>query len=129
LLLTLSLAARAGKKLPITEGVISKWSLPIKFEKICNPSLLSMNYFVLSNLLSKMSSYVSFFITSLKNLNFEGSYALHKKPSRRSKIRKKTYFGNSGRHQVHVNFQPSPPSTHVATHAKVSTATPAKNYL
>ncbi len=44
--LTLSLAARAGQKPPITEAVISKWSLPNKFKKkICNPSLLSKNYF------------------------------------------------------------------------------------
>ncbi len=61
----------------------------LNFEKICNPSLLSKNYFVLSNLLSKMSSYVSFFITSLKKWNLEGYYAFHKKPPRRSKIRKK----------------------------------------
>ncbi len=55
-------------------------------KKICNPSLLSMNYFVLSSLLAKMSLYVSFFITSNKKYNLEGSYAFHKKPPRRSKI-------------------------------------------
>jgi hypothetical protein len=39
------------------------------------------------------------------------------------KYGKKTYFGYSGRHQVHMNFQPSPPpSPPVATPAKVSTA-------
>ena len=72
-----------------------------------------------------MSSYVPFFITSLKN---EISKALM--PSLRSHPEgpkygeKKTYFGYSGRHQVHMNFQPSPPPfTHVATPAKVSTAT------
>jgi hypothetical protein len=43
------------------------------------------------------------------------------------KCEKKTYFGYSGRHQVHMNFQPSPPpSPHVATPAKVSTAATAK---
>jgi hypothetical protein len=71
-----------------------------------------------------MSLYVSFFITSNKKYNLDGSYAFHKKPPRRSKIwRKKTYFGYSGRHQVQMNFQPSPPpSPPVATPAKVSTA-------
>jgi hypothetical protein len=29
------------------------------------------------------------------------------------KYGKKTYFGYSGRHQVHMNFQPSPPLTHM----------------
>ncbi len=49
-------------------------------------------------------------------------------PSTRSrpegpKYGKKTYFGYSGRHQVHMNFQPSPPlSLPVATPAKVFTA-------
>ncbi len=40
------------------------------------------------------------------------------------KYGKKTYFGYSGRHQVHMIFQPSPPppSPPVATPAKVSTA-------
>jgi hypothetical protein len=43
------------------------------------------------------------------------------------KYGKTTYFGYSGRHQVHMNFQPSPPpSPHVATPAKVSTAPIAK---
>ncbi len=70
-----------------------------------------------------MSLYVSFFITINKKYNLEGSYAFHKKPPRRSKLWKKTYFGYSGRHQVHMNFQPSPPpSPPVATPAKVSTA-------
>ncbi len=40
-------------------------------KKICNPSLLSRNYFVLSNLLDKMTLYVSFFITSNRKLNLE----------------------------------------------------------
>ena len=61
-------------------------------KKICNPSLLSKNYFVLSNLLAKMSLYVSFFITTNKNWNLEGSYAFHKKLPRRSKIWKKNLF-------------------------------------
>jgi hypothetical protein len=54
-------------------------------------------------------------------------------PSKRSrpegtKYGKKTYFGYSGRHEVHMNFQPSPPSLHVATPTKVSTAH-SKNYV
>jgi hypothetical protein len=38
----------------------------------------------LSNLLAKMSLYVSFFITRNKKLNLEGSYAFHMKPPGRS---------------------------------------------
>jgi hypothetical protein len=44
-------------------------------KKICNPSLLSKNYFVLSNLLAKMPLYVSLFITTNINWNLGGSYA------------------------------------------------------
>jgi hypothetical protein len=47
-----------------------------------------------------------------------------------TKYGKKTYFGYSGRHQVHMNFQPSPtPSLHVETPTKVSTAAHSKNYV
>jgi hypothetical protein len=44
-------------------------------------------------------------------------------------MKKKTYFGYSGRHQVHMSFQPSPPppSPHIATLAKVSTTPIEKN--
>ncbi len=40
----------------------------------------------------------------------------------------KTYFGYSGWHQLHINFQPSslPLSGHVATPAKVYTAVAVK---
>jgi hypothetical protein len=48
-------------------------------KKICNPSLLSKNYFVLSNLLAKMSLYASF---SLQVTKKEIRKALM--PSRRS---------------------------------------------
>ncbi len=48
----------------------------LNFEKICIPSLLSSNYFVLSNLLEKMWLCVLFFITSNRKLNLEGSSAL-----------------------------------------------------
>ncbi len=57
-------------------------------KKICNLSLLSQNYFVLSTLLAKLSLYVYFFITSNKKWKLEGSYAFHKKPPGRSKIRR-----------------------------------------
>ncbi len=111
--LTLSLAARAGK---LHKESLQSGSQLLNFEKICNPSLLSKNYFVLSSLLAKMTLYVSFFIKSNKKYNLEGSYAFHKKPPRRSKIWKKTYFRYSGRHQVHMNFQPSPPLPHLLQH-------------
>jgi hypothetical protein len=87
-------------------------------KKICNPILLSKNYFVLSNLLAKMSSYVTC-IKSLKKCNLEGSDAFYKKLPGRFKIWKKTYFDYSGRYQLHMNFQPSPPYPNVATPAKV----------
>ncbi len=45
------------------------------------------------------------------------------------KYGEKTYFGYSGRHQVYMNFQPSPPSPHVATPAKVSTAAQQKLFV
>jgi hypothetical protein len=52
----------------------------------------------------------------------EGSYALHNKRPEGTKYEKKTYFGYSGRHQVHMNFQTSPPpSPYIATPATVST--------
>jgi hypothetical protein len=54
-------------------------------------------------------TFVSFFMTSNKKWNLEGSDAFDKKLPGRSKIWKNTYFGYSGRHQVHMNFQPSPP--------------------
>ncbi len=39
---------------------------------------------------------------------------------------KEAYFGYSGRHQVHMNLQPSPPlSLPVATPGKISTAAAA----
>jgi hypothetical protein len=46
------------------------------------------------------------------------------------KYGKKICFGYSGRHQVHMNFQPSPPppSPPVTTPAKVSKAPMAKLY-
>jgi hypothetical protein len=53
-------------------------------------------------------------------------------PSRRCrpecpKYGKKAYFGYSGRHQVHMNFQPSPPlSLPVATPGKDSAAAAVK---
>jgi hypothetical protein len=90
-------------------------------KKICNPSLLSKNYFVLSSLLAKMSLYVSFFITSNKNWNFKGSYAFHKKPPRRSKIWKKNLLWI-----LWAASSSPPPSPHVATPTKVSTAATAK---
>ncbi len=72
-----------------------------------------------------MSLYVSFLIKSNKKWSLEGSYE-------RSKIwREKAYFGYSRRHQVHnhMNVQTSaPPSPHVATPVKVSTAI-SKNYV
>jgi hypothetical protein len=58
----------------------------LNFDRICNPSLLSKNYFVVTNLLAKMSFHVSVFITSNKKWNLECSYAFHKKSPRRSKI-------------------------------------------
>ncbi len=51
-----------------------------------------------------------FFHSSNKKWNLEGSYAFHKKPPRRSKI---WDMGYSGRHRVHMNFQPSPPLPHM----------------
>jgi hypothetical protein len=66
--LTLSLAARAGKKMSYHIKSHCKVVLIYKIlKKICNSSLLSKNYFVLSYLLAKMALYVSFFITS--NIN------------------------------------------------------------
>jgi hypothetical protein len=53
-----------------------------------------------------MSSCVSFFTLKYFNLDLEGYYAFNEKLPGRSKIRIKTYFGYSGRHQVHMNFQP-----------------------
>jgi hypothetical protein len=53
-----------------------------------------------------MSSYVSIFTSNIIKLDLEGYYAFNEKPPGRSKIRKETYFGYSGRHQVHMNFQP-----------------------
>ncbi len=55
-------------------------------KKICNPSLLSWNYFVLSNLHEKMALYVPFFITSNRKLNLEGFSAFKRMPPRRNKI-------------------------------------------
>jgi hypothetical protein len=75
-----------------------KWSLASTFWK--------NSYFVLSPLLGEMSSYVSFFTLKYFNLDLEGYYAFNEKLPGRSKIRIKTYFGYSGRHQVHMNFQP-----------------------
>jgi hypothetical protein len=60
-------------------------------------------------------------------LYVEGSYAFHKKPPGRSKIWKKNLLDTlRGINQIHMNFQISPPSPHVATPAKVSTAATAK---
>jgi hypothetical protein len=82
---------------------------------------------VLSNLLAKMSLYVSFFITSNKKLNLEGSYDFHKKPPRRSKIWEKNLlwilWAASSSYELPA---PPPPSPHVATPANVSTATKTK---
>jgi hypothetical protein len=71
-----------------------------------------------------MLFYVSFFITSNKKWNAEDL-----KPSIRShpegpKYGGKLIFEYSGRHQVHLNFQPFPPPPypHVAITAKESTA-------
>jgi hypothetical protein len=87
---------------------------------ICNPSLLSKNYFVVTNLLAKMSLYVSVFITSKKKSNLEGSYAFHKKSPRRSKIWRE-------KNLIWILWAPSPPlSPHVATPAKVSMAATVK---
>jgi hypothetical protein len=70
-----------------------------------------------------MSLYVSFFITSNKKYNLEGSYAFHKKPPRRSKIWKKNLlwilWAASSSYELPALPPPSPP---VATPAKVSTA-------
>jgi hypothetical protein len=103
----------------------------LNFEKICNPSLLSSNYFVLSYLLAKMSLYVSFFIKSNKNGIWKALMPSIRSRPEGPKYGKTTYFGYSGRHQVHMNFQLSPraPSLHIATPAKVSTAAHTKNYL
>jgi hypothetical protein len=66
---------------------------------------------------------VSFFLTSNKKLNLEGSYAFHKKPPRRSKIREKNLlwilWAASSSYELPAL---PPPSQHVATPAKVSTA-------
>jgi hypothetical protein len=66
---------------------------------------------------------VSFFITSNKKLNLEGSYAFYKKPPRRSKIWKKSLlwilWAASSSYELPAL---PPPSLHVATPAKVSTA-------
>ncbi len=61
-------------------------------KKICNPSLLSKNYFVLSSLLAKMSSKEYFFITINSKLNLEGSGAFKRMPPGRSKIWKRSLF-------------------------------------
>jgi hypothetical protein len=58
-------------------------------------------------------------MTSNNKWNLEGSYAIRSCPDG-PKYGKNTYFGYFGRHQVHMNFQPSPPP-HVATPAKVFT--------
>jgi hypothetical protein len=96
-------------------------------KKICNPGLLTKNYFVLINLLAKMSLYVSFFITSNKKWNLEGSYAFHKKPPGRSKIRGKNllwlFRAASSSYELPALLPPYP---QVAIPAKVSTAATAK---
>jgi hypothetical protein len=70
-----------------------------------------------------MSLYVTFFITSNKKLNLEGSYAFHKKPPRRSKIWKKNllWILRAASSSYELPALP-PPSPHVETPAKVSTA-------
>jgi hypothetical protein len=55
-----------------------------------------------------MSSYVSYFTSNIIKLDMKGYYAFNEKPPGRSKIRKRKYFGYSGRHQVHMNFPLSP---------------------
>ncbi len=95
-------------------------------KKICNPSLLSKNYFVSSNLLAKMSFYMSFFITTNKNWNLEGSYAFHKKPPEWSKIRITNLLCILREASNAYELPAFPPSPYVATPAKVSTAATAK---
>ncbi len=98
-------------------------------KKICNPSLLSKNYFILSNLLAKMSLYVSFLITTNKHWNLEGSYAFHKKAPERSRIlKKKLTLDTPGgiKFKWTSSLPPGPPSPHVATPDKVSTAATTK---
>jgi hypothetical protein len=74
-----------------------------------------------------MSLYVSFFITSNKKYNLEGSYAFHKKPPRRSKIRKKNSLWILWAASSSYELPALPlPSLHVATPAKFSTAATAK---
>ncbi len=102
-----------------------KFALPYKVYLITSSV---KNYFVLSNLLAKMSLYVSFFITSNKKWNLEGSYAFHKKPPRRSKIwRKKNLLWIlwAASSSYELPALPSP-SLHVATPGKVFKATKTK---
>jgi hypothetical protein len=70
-----------------------------------------------------MSLNVSFFITSNKKLNLEGSYAFYKKPPRRFKNLEKSLLwilrAASSSYELPAL---SSPSLHVATPAKVSTA-------
>jgi hypothetical protein len=77
-----------------------------------------------------MSLYVSFFITSNKKWNLEGSYAFPKKPPRRSKIwRKKNLLWILQAASSSYELPALPPSPHVATPAKVSTAPWKKLYV
>jgi hypothetical protein len=94
----------------------------LKFEKICNPNLASKNYFV-KQFPCKMSLDVSFFITSNKKWNLEGSYAFHKKQPGMTKIWRKNLLWIL---RAGLNSQNFPPSPNVATPAKVSTASTAK---
>jgi hypothetical protein len=96
-------------------------------KKICNPSLLSNSYFVLSSLLAKMSSKVSLFITIKNKLNLEGSCAFKRMPPRRSKIWKRSLFWLFQAASCLYELQPSHPLFPlVATPGKVSTAATAK---
>ena len=98
-------------------------------KKICNPSLLSKNFFVLSNLLAKMSLNVSFFITSNKKWNWKALMPSIRSRPEDPKYGKKTYFGYSGRHQVHMNFQPSPPFPTCCNTCQGFYCSHGKNYM
>jgi hypothetical protein len=94
---------------------------------MCNPSLLSKNYFVLSSLLAKMSSKVYFFITINSKLNLEGSGAFKRMPPGMSKIWKRSLFWLFRAASSSYELPALPPlSLPVATPGKDSTAAAVK---